>query len=280
MVEKGYGDLSVVVEGFEIRSIKCLLCGRNKVLDKLVMDESFPGILELCENVTMNGFHELEKYYSGGKIVISDKNIVDILSICLFYNEMSLFSKCKSYIIEHFNDRIMSKILDYLPILSSNQLTELKDLTTSYLNFNSYKLLSDDIIIELSITSLEYILDNQYLIIPNETYLLSQLFKYYDYFINNKKNENDDYNNNEFYDKFQELLRYVNVNNIDYYSISLDHLQLLNLTDIKTHPKFKNCLRLYSTILTQVKCEYFQQMLVDYYQKEQAVISIDSIIVV
>lgn len=286
MVDKGYDDITVIVEGFEIRSIKSLLCGRNKLLHKLIKDETFPGILELCDKVTINGFHELEKYYSGGKIILTDRNIMDILSICLFYNEMSLFCKCKSYIIDHFNDTIMSKILDYLPILSSNQLTELKDLTTSYLNFNSYKLLADNVIVELSMTALEYILDNQYLIIPNETYLLLQLFKYHDYVKNNNNNnkngdKNDDEDSNKIFDeKFQLLLRYVNVNNIDYYSISLDHLQLLNLTDIKTHPKFNNCLRLYSDVLTQIKCEYFQQMLVDYYQKQEVILTIDSIYII
>lgn len=110
--ERGYNDLKVMINGEEINTIKCLFCGRNKILNKIVNNKSFSGCLILNEKCSKEGFLLLESYYSGGIIELNQNNCVKLLNICLEYNENGLEKECEDYIFNHSNDIIIKEMLN------------------------------------------------------------------------------------------------------------------------------------------------------------------------
>lgn len=110
--ERGYNDLKIMINGEEINTIKCLFCGRNKILNNFVNNKSFNGCLILSEKCSKEGFLLLESYYSGGIIELNQKNCVKLLNICLEYNESGLEKECEDYIFNHLNDIIIKEMLN------------------------------------------------------------------------------------------------------------------------------------------------------------------------
>lgn len=154
IVENGYGDLIVLVDGERITSVKSILCCANTIFKSLIDDERFSGILELFEGCSKLGFLCLEKYYGGGRLEINEMNCVDILCICVYYNEMQLLQECKTYYYFLFINRyiknnlttnVMTKLLNNIDILKSNYLVELHDITSEYILHQSSQLLNESI---------------------------------------------------------------------------------------------------------------------------------------
>lgn len=63
MVDNGLSDLTVVIGGERIKSVKCILMNGNKIFKKLLEDDIFDGeVLELCEGSSVECFLLMEKY--------------------------------------------------------------------------------------------------------------------------------------------------------------------------------------------------------------------------
>lgn len=82
--------------------------------------------------------------------------------------------------INHLSINIIIHILNKVNLLfEKNKNNDIKEVILDYLCLYGRKLLYDNIITNLTINALEFILS----IIQNETYLLQQIFNYYHYFI-------------------------------------------------------------------------------------------------
>lgn len=89
--------MKILVEDQEILVVKSLFCGFNSILTQLITDSQFNGVLELFEGCTVESFLALDRFYSCGKVEINEENCVDILSICVYYDEKDLFNQCQKY---------------------------------------------------------------------------------------------------------------------------------------------------------------------------------------
>lgn len=97
LVKNGYADTKIIVQNAEILSIKSILCLGNPVFKQLMEDTQFSGRLVLCDGSSEVGFYALERYYTGESIEINSNNVIDIIAICLFYNEEKLLKIAKRY---------------------------------------------------------------------------------------------------------------------------------------------------------------------------------------
>lgn len=140
----------------------------------------------------MKGFLEFEKFISGGKLVIEEKNVIDIMMVCLYYNESVLFLEAKKYILNHFNYTLTQKLFEIYSFLDNNQLVDLKDNLLQYINNWNWKYIEDtnnnENFIHLPLEIVDYLL-NHTLILENEYYLLKQLFAYYEMNIKTLKDD-------------------------------------------------------------------------------------------
>lgn len=178
LVDNGFSDMKVIVENEEIDTIKCLFCGNNEILSNLIKDNLFNGSLKLFDDCTKIGFYELEKYYSCGKVKINEYNFIDILKICIYYNENVLLKEVEKFINKNiFNKNIIIKLLQS-NLYNFKKYKGIKHILKKYLQLNGYKLFENNIIINLPIESIEYICNN-YKISGSDIDILKILLKYY-----------------------------------------------------------------------------------------------------
>lgn len=142
LISKGLGDLIVKVDGQEYETIKSIFCGSNSTLLSLVNDDKFNGKLELYDGCNENGFKCLEKYYGYRIVDINQSNVIDILSICMYYDEYNLLKECVRYIKQHINDEMITLLLSKKEILKSDYLKDIHNSTNEYIKKNSYKILN------------------------------------------------------------------------------------------------------------------------------------------
>lgn len=67
---------------------------------RLLEDEQFEGELILCEGSSVDGFIEIEKYYSGGSMELNDENVVKVLLMSIYYNDKEILRICIKYTSE------------------------------------------------------------------------------------------------------------------------------------------------------------------------------------
>lgn len=81
----------------------------NSILRELIINNT----KELCEikDCTKDGFNELCKYYSGGKIYFNENNIYDIIIACIRFKENRLLYYSKKYLFKHLNPNILNNFL-------------------------------------------------------------------------------------------------------------------------------------------------------------------------
>lgn len=126
-------------------STKAVFISSNETMRKILEDEKFPGVLELFEECSINGLLELEKFYSGGCVDININNVIDLLSICLFYNENRITDFCIKFIYNHMSYELMIKILSVIHLFCYNNMIGIKDLSEKYLLYNGYKIIKNGI---------------------------------------------------------------------------------------------------------------------------------------
>lgn len=179
LVNKGYGDIKVTVNGEEIESIKSILCGFNDILSSIVLKAKFDGYLELVEGCTEKGFYALECYYGGGDLVISRENCLDILIICNYYKELDLLKECEDFVIESKDEDIIKSVLAEKNIIRSSDLNNLREFLVGYLiNENN------DLILEslenFALDDIEKILSDGKVTLEHEVDYVKKIIDYYD----------------------------------------------------------------------------------------------------
>lgn len=126
-------------------STKAVFITSNEIMRKILEDEKFQGVWELYEECSITGLLELEKFYSGGYVDININNVIDILSICLFYDEKRITKYCIRYIYNHMSDELMIKILSVIHLFSNINMIGIKDFSEKYLLYNGYKIIKNGI---------------------------------------------------------------------------------------------------------------------------------------
>lgn len=102
--------------------------------------------MKLYEDCTKQGFYILEKYYGGGIVEFTESNCIDILKICVYYNEEGLLKPCIDYILNHKTGLIICNILKNRNILNFECLKNLKKDINDYLEINGCEFLNNCII--------------------------------------------------------------------------------------------------------------------------------------
>lgn len=223
LVKSGFGDITVKIRNEEITSIKSILCNGSELFNKLINDEQFEGTLELNENISVNGYYLLEKWLSGCCIEINDETVVDLLLISLFYEENLINMKCKEYIYYHMNEKILLDFLNFISFIDINQLSMYYWLTDSIICQKGYKYIYSDIIYDLSINAIYYILNSKTIIIDEENDILKRIIKYNEIEIKNNRNVEKD---------IKILYESVNWNKIDMKSMEAKEGKILQNNNI------------------------------------------------
>lgn len=133
--------------------------------------------IELDNEITKEGFYALETYYSGGIIEINENNCLNILKICIIYDEIDLMKKCEKYIINNMKKNIIENIIEDKLILNCHELKILREYEVNYLINNLFKHINTIKILPL-VTLQDIINNNQFKIDNDKLYQLVGLLKY------------------------------------------------------------------------------------------------------
>lgn len=179
VVEKGLSDIVVQIGAEQFPSVKVILCLNDKIRKEIESPE-FKSIFVFPEHITVPGFEALENYLSGSDVTISTGSAVDILNICVEYEQLDLMNEVIKFLANNIDDKMMLKLFNILPTLPIiGNTADLKCATDKYIQENSSRFLNSQVLKGLSIKAVEYLLKVPYLILPNETYLLDLLLEYY-----------------------------------------------------------------------------------------------------
>lgn len=205
MIEFGLSDFSLLFEnGEKLNGIKSILCYSNEIFRKVLEDPQVEDPVPVAETISKESMILLFKYYGGGKVEIDEDNVSGLLLLSLYYNEKELFNELKSYAINHMNEKIVKDLLN-----SKVSTGILDKLCFSFIQNNAYLMLENEILNEICLNGLKYILSLDNVIMKSENSLLSSLLKYY------KVNKNEIEKLSEYKNDFNELLEYVNWEKIE-----------------------------------------------------------------
>lgn len=205
MIEFGLSDFSLLFEnGEKLNGIKSILCYSNEIFRKVLEDPQVEDPVPVAETISKESMILLFKYYGGGKVEIDEDNVSGLLLLSLYYNEKELFNELKSYAINHMNEKIVKDLLN-----SKVSTGILDKLCFSFIQNNAYLMLENEILNEICLDGLKYILSLDNVIMKSENSLLSSLLKYY------KVNKNEIEKLSEYKNDFNELLEYVNWEKIE-----------------------------------------------------------------
>lgn len=243
MTNKCLGDINIEVNGEIIPCIKSFLCYKNPIFNKLISDPLCPSPLPLSDAVTKHSFMLLLRYYGYGTIDINNENVVEVLRICILYNENYLLRICKEYIEKHFNEDLIAELLSTTEYLNNDYMNSTNDLLQNYLQYNGYDIFCKSELYNLPISLVKYILSTPGLIIPDENQLLSQILSYYTAIteeLNNNKQIPLEIKR-EFEEDYEDLM-----SKLDWNKIKVNKLKdtdLLIIGGKKTINKFKDTMK-------------------------------------
>lgn len=180
MIDFGYSDVKFVIENEEIPAIKSVLAIRNPFFNDLFKKED-KSIYEL-KGANKKGFLELCRYYSDGKLIITDENVFEIMSMCKFCGEECLLEICKTYVSNHISPFTVRRVLElYESDVNDLDMNELISKIQYFININIIEILDAELynfkypclyqLIKLS----GYLMDYEYII--------KKLFDYYHHLI-------------------------------------------------------------------------------------------------
>lgn len=225
MLNEGYNDIVLLIEGEEVSSVSSLLCISNDRLKSIIEDDKVEKQILLPYQVTKNAFSLLCNYYGYGLIEINEENVSEVLMCCICLNEMKLLSICEKYVLNHENERIIMGILNLMENIPENYLCTMKLRMNDYISLNCTSFLNNNEILKnLRFENLEYILKIDNLLIPDEKYLLDKILNHYNESIKIIEDKDKKYN---------EIMKNLNWKKINIYEIDDKYLDLIDLNLIK-----------------------------------------------
>lgn len=239
LVSKGYGDVRFDVGGEEVEGVKSLICSKNQTLASIINDEKVDSVIPIYERIKMNSFKMLLRYYSYGKIILTNENVCNLLYCCLCYNEIDLSDKCKEYILNHLSIELVISLLENLETkLIDNDKGEFQIKVESFIRDNSVKILSEPNTLSLSIEALEYINSVSHVVEKEGGFSLQNISKYYNNIIGKvyeKKQE-------KLIKNIKELNNLLDKNYIDYKKINEEDMKISIDCDLQSFVTNSNLL--------------------------------------
>lgn len=210
----GFSDISVQVENETIQSVKSILC-LNSNLNQIITDKEFKEPLIIDTSVKISSFYILEKWLGGNHTVLTVENVVNVMYMSLIYNQDDLIHETSLFFISHINQDLVFKFIQIYPSIQCSLLLlkELTPVVEDYIYKNGFQyFLNMDLLLQLSVECVIYLLSKCNIIIPNEMYLYKILVEYY-----NKAIEkiNDDEEKGLFEDSFFDLFKYIQFDKIN-----------------------------------------------------------------
>lgn len=131
----------------------------NKTLKTLIEDYEFVGYIELFEECNEIGYYEVEKYYSGGELVIRKDNVCEVLMFCLCYKDEEIMKDCYAYLKGNIDDDILIKLINITNIFP-NGLKEIEEFQNMEYEKRGYKYLyNNEYLMKLEINNLKNLLN-------------------------------------------------------------------------------------------------------------------------
>lgn len=145
--KNGYSDLEVIVCGERICTMKCFFCYYNNTFNKIINDYKFNGCIELFEKCSKEGFYYLESYYSGEIINLNENNVIDIIIICICYNEEGLLNDCIKFINNNMNEKILKEIIMNKEFFYDKNMNYINEKCKNYVSINGFMILMNESIL-------------------------------------------------------------------------------------------------------------------------------------
>lgn len=206
--EKGYGDITLCGSDFEMTAIKGILCEANAECEKLLKNVQFTTKFTLPGTISKSSMDVAMKYFGGGEVVVTDKNIISVLEAGLYFKESALTKPANDYIEEYCSEKLLKQLIPVISCQNCLKIPEIKTRVDNYLVLNSFKLFESGEINDCPIESLLYILSINGLIVKSEMNLLTVVSTYISKNITKKSSEKKE-------DKWNELLTKINWLKID-----------------------------------------------------------------
>lgn len=211
--EKGYGDITLCGLDFEMTAIKGILCEANVECEKLLKNVQFTTKFTLPGVISKSSMDIAMRYFGGGEVSITDKNIISVLEAGLYFKESELIKPASDYVEEYCSEKMIKQLIPVVTCQNCSKIPELKSRIDNYLITNSFKLFESGEINDYPIESLLYILSINGLIVKSELNLLSVVSTYISKNITKKSSEKKE-------DKWNEILTKINWLKIDKEKIS------------------------------------------------------------
>lgn len=211
--EKGYGDITLCGLDFEMTAIKGILCEANAECEKLLKNVQFTTKFTLPGVISKSSMDIAMRYFGGGEVSVTDKNIISILEAGLYFKESELIKPASDYVEEYCSEKMIKQLIPVVTCQNCSKIPELKSRIDNYLITNSFKLFESGEINDYPIESLLYILSINGLIVKSELNLLSVVSTYISKNITKKSSEKKE-------DKWNEILTKINWLKIDKEKIS------------------------------------------------------------
>lgn len=133
------------VNGSDGKYVKAIICNNNSILNTLIEDSKFEGVLELAAECDINTFNEVYKYYGGDEMTICDENVVKMLKFSIYYDDKNIKDNCVNYIMKCKNEKIMYDLLQIEDLVNvENDVKLLNGEITDYIIYKGYLILENE----------------------------------------------------------------------------------------------------------------------------------------
>lgn len=210
----GLSDITVEVENQTLHSLKSILC-LNSVLNQTIMNNEFKEPLIIDSFVNISSYYVLERWLSGNHTVLTVDNIINIIYMSVKYNQEDLYHEAFLFFVSHISEELVFKFIQIYPSIHSSVslLKELIVIVEEYLYKNGFQyFLNMDLLQQLSVDCMVYLVSKCHIIIPNEMYLYKIFVEYYQKSIERVSNDEE---KNDFEEKFYDLLKIIQFEKIN-----------------------------------------------------------------
>lgn len=146
VINNNYSDIIFIIENKEIKCNEAIISTCNNTIKNIINNSKNKNEIYI-NNITVNGFIMLLKYYGYGIVDINDNNIIDIYITSIILNDLKLKNVCENYINNNLTVKIVKNLLHYLSDSSINISCDIIIKLNNFISLNGNKFFYPRIII-------------------------------------------------------------------------------------------------------------------------------------
>lgn len=194
-------------------AVKGILCEANPECEKILKNVNFGSSIELPGVISKSGLDIALRYFGGGDVSITEKNITSVLEAGLYFKENALIKPANDFALEYCSEKLIKQLVPIISCQNCAKVPEIKEKVDTYLIQNAFKLFESGEVNDMPVESLIYILSTSGIIVKSEMNVLSTVSTYISKNITKKASEKKE-------DKWNELLTRINWSKIEKDKIS------------------------------------------------------------